>query len=298
MTKTDGNVCTVEHVGHWYGTRPALDDISFSLPQSAVIGLVGANGSGKSTLLRILSGVQRPTSGTVKLFGDDITNSESAGRGVGAAVDGMALWPSWSVGRNLRYVAGLCGASAESIREAAALVDITKETSTRLKRLSLGNRQRVLLATAIISGRSFVLLDEPMNGLDPDMRQRIREVIIRLSSQGRTVLLSSHDLHDVESLCSELLVLDDGRLIHAGGTANFVGASTMSLLQVETSQADHALALLTNAGMHSRRDSTGAPVVYTHEAGAASRILTEAGIQVLGSEERHATLEEKYHDRL
>lgn len=298
MDSSDTTICTAEQINHSYGSRTALTDISFTLPQGTVIGLVGANGSGKSTLLRILSGVQRPTSGTTFLFGENLADSEAAGRGLGAAVDGMALWPGWSVQQNLRYIAGLCGATNEQIDDAAALVDIAAEMKTRLRRLSLGNRQRVLLAAAILAGTSIVLMDEPMNGLDPDTRQRIREVIIMLAGQGKTVLLSSHDLHDVESLCSQLIVLDDGHLMFAGQTTDFVGASTMTILRMDSDATGRAQVLLTDAGIHCRRDTTGAPVVFTHEATAATRVLATAGISVLAADERHATLEEKFHDRL
>lgn len=297
MDSSGTTICTAEQINHSYGSRTALTDISFNLPRGTVVGLIGANGSGKSTLLRILSGIQRPTSGRVFLFGENLADSEAAGRGLGAAVDGMALWPSWSVRQNLRYIAGLCGATYEQLHNAAALVDITAEMKTRLRRLSLGNRQRVLLAAAIIAGTGIVLMDEPMNGLDPDTRQRIREVIIMLAGQGRTVLLSSHDLRDVESLCSQLIVLDDGHLIFAGRTTDFVGASTMTILQLNSDVANRAQVLLTHAGIHCRRDATGAPVVFTHEATAATRLLASADINVLRADERHATLEEKFHDR-
>lgn len=294
----DSAICTAEQISHSYGSRTALTDISITLPQGVVAGLVGANGSGKSTLLRILSGVQRPTAGTTFLFGENLADSEAAGRGLGAAVDGMALWPGWTVRQNLRYIAGLCGATDEQIDEAAALVDIAAEMKTRLRRLSLGNRQRVVLAAAILAGSRIVLMDEPMNGLDPDTRQRIREVIIMLSGQGRTVLLSSHDLHDVESLCSLLIVLDGGHLMFAGRPSDFVGASTMTILRLDSDSAARAQVLLTDAGIHCRRDSAGAPVVFTHEVTAATQILAIAGISVLDTDERRATLEEKFHDRL
>lgn len=297
MHTGEATVCAAVRLSHSYGKRAALVDISFTLPQGAVTGLVGANGSGKSTLLRILSGVQRPTSGAVFLFGEDLASSEAAGRGLGAAVDGMVLWPGWSVQKNLRYIAGLCGATDEQVNDAIGFVGISAEVKTRFRRLSLGNRQRVLLAAALLAGTHIVLLDEPMNGLDPDTRQRIREVIIMLAAQGRTVLLSSHDLHDVESLCSQLIVLDEGHLMFAGRTTDFVGAGTMTILRMESDAADRAQFLLTEAGIHCRRDASGAPVVSTREATAATRLLATAGIVVLATAERHATLEEKFHDR-
>ncbi|WP_017590011.1 ABC transporter ATP-binding protein [Nocardiopsis ganjiahuensis] len=290
-------LCTVDGVSHSYGPRTALENVSFSLRPGTVVGLVGANGSGKSTLLRILAGVQRPDSGRVVQFGRDISTAESAGGGVGAATDGMALWPAWSVRRNLGYVARLAGVPLDDVAAVTEAVGIVAEARTRLRRLSLGNRQRVALAVAILVGTGFVLLDEPMNGLDPDARQRVRALVTRLSGQGRTVLLSSHDLNDVESLCGELLVLDQGRLVFGGPTGEFAGTGRMAVLRTEPGDTERARVLLTGAGVRCRRDSTGAPVVFGRDAAAATRLLGEAGIGVLASEERHATLEESFHDR-
>lgn len=298
MVTNGTTICHVDNINHKYGERIALENISFSLGAGAVIGLVGANGSGKSTLLRILAGVQRATSGQVVQFDTDIYAAEAAGRGVGAATDGMALWPAWSVRKNLEYVARLAGAARSDVADAVEMVDIAPEMKTRLRRLSLGNRQRVMLAAAIIVGTRFVLLDEPMNGLDPDSRQRIRALIIQLTGQGRTVLLSSHDLHDVESLCNQLLVLDQGRLAFGGSTSEFISNSQMTIVRVDLGDTERAQVLLTEAGMHCRRDSSGAPVVFSHDASAANRLVSEAGIRVLAFEERHATLEERFHDRL
>lgn len=298
MVADNTTICAVDDIGHVYGERVALENVSFSLGRGEIVGLVGANGSGKSTLLRILAGVQRATSGRVVQFGTDLRSHESAGRGVGAATDGMALWPAWSVRGNLEYVARLAGVSRNEVADTLDMVDIAAEARTRLGRLSLGNRQRVMLAAAIIVGTGFVLLDEPMNGLDPDARQRIRALIIRLSGKGRTVLLSSHDLHDVESLCGRLLVLDDGHLVFEGPTGDFTGTGRMTVLRMGFDDTDRARVLLTDTGVHCRRDSSGAPVVFSHDVSTASRVLDEAGVQVLALEERHATLEERFHDRL
>lgn len=137
-----------------------------------------------------------------------------------------------------------------------------------------------------------------MNGLAPDARQRIRALIIQLSGQGRTVLLSSHDLHVVESLCGQLLVLDAGLLAFDGSTGEFIGASQMTILRMDLADTDRAQVLLADAGMHCRRAGSGALVVFRHDASAANRVLGEAGVQILASEERHATLEERFYERL
>lgn len=289
---------TAEGVGHRYGRRIALIDVSFAVRRGTVTGLVGANGSGKSTLLRIMAGVQNASDGRIRIAGEPLDAREGAGRGTGAAVDGMSLWPSWTVRRNLAYVAGLAGASRDDVRRAAALVRIDRELPTRLRRLSLGNRQRVALAAAIVAGTELVLLDEPMNGLDPDTRAVVRDVIVRLSGEGRAVVLSSHDLHDVDAVCSDLLVLDEGRLTHAGPLAGFDADATVVVVRVAPEDADRARIALAGADVRCTREGDGGLVVAAHEAGSARRVLEGAGVAVLAAQDRHATLEEKFHGRI
>lgn len=291
-------VCTVRNVSHSYGRRSALHDVSFDLRPAALVGLVGANGSGKSTLLRVLAGVQRPSSGDVVQFGEDLRSREGAGHGVGAAIDGMALWPSWTVERNVRYVADLAGTARAEVARALDMVDIAREARTRLRKLSLGNRQRVLLAVAIVAGPRLVLLDEPMNGLDPESRQRVRDVIVRLVGEGRTVIMSSHDLHDVESICHDLMILSEGALTYNGPTAGYAEGARRVVLRVASHDAERALRVLTSGGISSSRDGTGDPVVAERDAVAAEQLLVGAGIAVAGSAVRAATLEEKFHDRV
>jgi ABC-2 type transport system ATP-binding protein len=289
-------VCTVERVTHSYGTRTALKNVSFSMSAGSVTGLVGANGSGKSTLLRILAGVQRPTSGRVVQFDGDLARSESSGRGIGAAVDGMALWPGWTVRRNLEYLTALAGVPRTEIPGALDAVGLAAAAPSRLRTLSLGNRQRVSLAAAILVGRRIVLLDEPMNGLDPEARQAVRDLIIRLAGQGKTVVLSSHDLHDVESLCGRLVVLSEGELAFAGSTSAYRDSTMMATLRVDAAAAEQAQIDLAGSGIHCRRDASGALVVFAHDLPTTLRFLGSGGVTVRDVQERQATLEERFHD--
>lgn len=290
--------CAARNVSHSYGKRSALRDVSFDLRPAALVGLVGANGSGKSTLLRILAGVQRPSSGDILQFGENLGSREGAGHGVGAAIDGMALWPSWTVERNIQYVADLAGRPRTEVARALDTVDIAREARTRLRKLSLGNRQRVLLAAAIVAGPRLVLLDEPMNGLDPESRQRVRDVIVRLVGEGRTVIMSSHDLHDVESVCHDLMILSEGVLTYDGPTAGYAQGARRAVFHVASTDAERALLVLAGGGLSSSRDGSGDPVVAERDAVAAEQMLIGAGIAVTGSAVRDATLEEKFHDRV
>lgn len=289
--------CEAVAVSHAYRKTNALSDVSFTLEAGHVTGLVGANGSGKSTLLRILSGVQRPDRGKIIQFGVDLASTEAAVTGVGAAVDGMAVWPNWSVQRTLTYAAGISGTDESRIAESMRDAQIAASARKRVRSLSLGNRQRMSLAIAILTGSRLVLLDEPMNGLDPEARQHTRDLIIRLAAEGRTVLLSSHDLHEVESLASSLLVLRQGVLAYQGATGEFRATTTMTLLVVD-GDGVAAHGALAQAGLHCRRESNGELVVFAHDAPAALALLHSAKLQARAVAERPATLEERFHGAL
>jgi len=290
-------VCVVSNISHSYRSRSALINVSFVLRKGSVTGLVGSNGSGKSTLLRILAGIQRAKNGRIFQFGEDIAESEMTGQGVGAVTDGMSLWQSWSVQQNLRYIAHLAGAQKSDIEQVMKLVNIAAEKQTRLRKLSLGNRQRALLAAAIIAGKRILLLDEPMNGLDPEARQQVRDIIVNLSAQERTVLLSSHDLTEVEYLCDNLLVLDQGRIIYSGKITEFLHTTRMSVISIDHDNFGGAQRSLSQAKVHSHRDTSGNLVVFTHDISAAKQTLASAGIQIFSIKERQATLAERFHGR-
>lgn len=283
-------------ISHRYGERIALSDVSFRVPRGAVVGLVGANGSGKSTLLRIIAGVTRPTSGCLSVAGTDLA-AESAGSGVGAAIDGMSLWSGWTVEQNLRYLAGLAGVAPSAVDDAAKMTDIAGELKTRVRRLSLGNRQRVSIAAAVLCGTRLVLLDEPMNGLDPDARRRTRDLILTLARQGRTVVFSSHDLHDVETVCRELIVLDTGRLMFSGPVEDYAEQLAVIVLGISAHDTDRATEALSGENLRWWTDRSGLPVVPLDDAPAAEQALRAVGVPVTHRDRRSATLEERFDAR-
>lgn len=295
-TTVDTAVVSATNVSHRYGQRVALSEISFRVPRGGVVGLVGANGSGKSTLLRIIAGVTRPTRGSLTVAGCDLA-SESAGSGVGAAIDGMSLWPAWTVEQNLRYLGGLAGAARSAVDDAAGIAGIAGELRTKLRRLSLGNRQRVSIAAAVLCGTRLVLLDEPMNGLDPDARRQTRDLILTLARQGRTVVFSSHDLHDVETVSRDLIVLDAGRLVFSGPVGDYADQLAVVVLGVAEPNADRAAEALTGAGLRWWVDRSGRPVVVLDDVPAADRALTAAGVPLTRQDRRSATLEERFDAR-
>lgn len=216
--------CVARDLTHHYGRCKALDSVSFSVDEASIVGVIGANGSGKSTLLRTIAGLQRPTQGSIELLGQDVYSNKQLPGDIGAAIDGFGLWPSWSPRRSLRYLGALAGRSRRAVDQAIEDAGLD-HPDRKLSTLSLGNRQRATLAAALVCGRRFVILDEPMNGLDPGARAHTRRLIRRLAEDGATVLLSSHDLHEVETVCDHLIHLRAGRLAYVGSLADYAGPS-------------------------------------------------------------------------
>ncbi len=207
-------------VGWWRRrTRRALDDVSFDVPRGTVFGLLGSNGAGKSTTFGLLVDLIRPSAGRVEVLGLP-PGSLIARRRVGFLPENPALYDHLTAVEFLAYVAGLCGLGrrAGPTRAADVLdrVGVGSERELPLRRLSKGMRQRVGLAQALVHDPELLILDEPMSGLDPVARHCVRELILTLRDEGRTVLFSSHVLSDAERLCSRIAILSRGRLVMSG----------------------------------------------------------------------------------
>ncbi|MDX6645621.1 MAG: type transport system ATP-binding protein, partial [Miltoncostaeaceae bacterium] len=201
-------------VSHWYGDTVALADVSFTLGPG-VTGLLGHNGAGKSTALKLCAGFARPRSGTVRVLGTDLAASPEAYRRIGIAHDRDALWPFLTARAMVALCARLRGAPDPDAAAARALAEVglTDAADRRLKGFSHGMRQRVKLAQALAHDPPLLLLDEPLNGLDPAQRRIVVDLIRRLGQEGRTVVVSSHVLHEVERMAPRVLVLVNGHLV-------------------------------------------------------------------------------------
>jgi ABC-2 type transport system ATP-binding protein len=209
-----------EGVSHWYGDTVALAEVSFTLGPG-VTGLLGHNGAGKSTALKLCAGFARPRSGTVRVLGTDLAANPEAYRRIGIAHDRDALWPFLTAHAMVALCARMRGAPDPDAAAARALADVglTDAADRRLKGFSHGMRQRVKLAQALAHDPPLLLLDEPLNGLDPAQRRAVIALITRLGEEGRTVLVSSHVLHEVERMAPRVLVLVNGHLVASGAPA-------------------------------------------------------------------------------
>jgi len=271
---------TFENVSRWYGDTVALADVSFAL-EPGVTGLLGHNGAGKSTALKLCAGFTRPSSGQVRVLGTDLSASPEAYRRVGVSHDRDALWPFLTARAMVALCARLRGVADPEAAADRALdqVGLSDAADRRLRGFSHGMRQRVKLAQALAHDPELLLLDEPLNGLDPAQRRGVVELVRRLGEEGRTVLVSSHVLHEVERMAPRVLVLVNGHLVASGSTAAIRGliADRPRSIRVEATTEGRALAreLVGGGLVESLRFDDGAMVVECADVERFSRALAD-----------------------
>ncbi len=199
-----------------FGRRTAVDGLTFEIPTGSVTGLIGPNGAGKTTLMAMLLGLVRPSAGTGEVLGHPLDRPATYVGRVGALIETPAFHPGVSAFDNLRSLAALGGHDRRSIPDLIELVGLTGREHDRFGAFSLGMKQRLGIAAALLGDPDLVILDEPTNGLDPTGMQDMRRLIVEIAAQGRTVVVSSHLLGELEHVCDWLLVIDHGGLIHNG----------------------------------------------------------------------------------
>jgi ABC-2 type transport system ATP-binding protein len=265
----------------------AVDGIDLQVPLGSVYGFLGPNGSGKTTTIRVLLGLINPSAGSWKLLGEPMPNaSMHVLPKVGALVEGPAFYPWLSGRQNLaRYdAAGPDGQRAtrrQRIDDALERVGLTAAANKKFKAYSLGMKQRLGLALAMLRPRQLLILDEPTNGMDPQGTREIRHLIRDLAKDGTTIFLSSHLLSEVEQVCTHVAVMSLGKLL-AQGTLAELQAAGSSRLQVETEQAAVAAAVLERLGL-SEIATEGIAVsarLDGHLPEDCCRALVEAGVGV------------------
>jgi ABC-2 type transport system ATP-binding protein len=210
----------VDHFTMKYYGPPAVDDISFHIPEGAIVGFLGPNGAGKTSTMRVLTGFLPPTEGDVRIAGHDVVREPIAARAaIGYLPENVALYPEMRVREYLAYRADLEGvrggdraARVSDVMEQCLIADVAGKTAGTL---SKGYRQRVALAGALVHRPPILILDEPTVGLDPKQIIKIRELIKELGRE-RTVLLSTHILPEVEAVCDQVLIIDRGRIVGQG----------------------------------------------------------------------------------
>jgi len=283
-----------------FGTRAAVDNVDLLVPRGSALGYVGPNGAGKTTLIRVLLGLTRADRGTMSLLGVPVPAQRARALArVGAIVDEPRFHGHLTGRQNLKILAAARGGDAEEqIAPALDRTRLTQRAGDKVSAYSMGMRQRLGLAACLLADPQLLLLDEPMNGLDPAGMHEMRGMIRSLVDEGRTVMLSSHLLDEVERTCDQVAIVDHGKVIRQGPIGELTGAAGAAV-EVQCSDAPAAARALGQGTIASRVAVSEDRLTVTLAAGPAreqaaeiQRRLVEAGISVYSLRQTHASLED------
>lgn len=238
-------ILTVNNLTKKFGYLTAVNNLSFTIEKGNVYGILGPNGSGKSTTLGIILNVVNKTSGDFSWFGGQSSTHEALKK-VGAIIERPNFYPYMSAIKNLRLVCKIKEVSEDKIQEKLELVGLWERKDSKFKTYSLGMKQRLAIASALLNDPEILILDEPTNGLDPAGIHQIREIIKKIAAQGTTILLASHLLDEVEKVCSHVVILRKGEKLYAGpvdsmlASHGFFELRSNNLSQLEELLGNHA----------------------------------------------------------
>jgi ABC-2 type transport system ATP-binding protein len=278
-----------------FGERAAVDGVDLTVPAGVAFGFLGPNGAGKTTLIRTLLGLTQPTSGTVALLGlpQPAKRVEALAR-VGAIVEEPKFHPHLTGRENLKVIAAARDqAAAARIPDSLERVGLAHRADERVKTYSLGMRQRLGIARCLIADPALLILDEPMNGLDPAGILEMRHLIRAFVSEGRTVFLSSHLLDEVEKTCDQVAIVDRGRIVVQGGVQEIAATGDPTLL-IEVDDDAAARRVLDGLPIEVEGQSLRIKLQPGRTPAEINRALVEAGIAVSRLEPARASLEEKF----
>ncbi|GGT45059.1 ABC transporter ATP-binding protein [Streptomyces althioticus] len=291
MTSIDVRDLTKE-----YGTRRAVDDLTFTVPPGHVTGFLGPNGAGKSTTLRLVLGLDHPTSGSAGLGGRPYASLREPLRTVGALLDPGAALGSRTGRDHLRILAATHRIPDRRVDEVLEETGLAPAARRRVRTYSLGMRQRLGIAAALLGDPEVVMLDEPSNGLDPEGIVWIRGLLRRLADEGRTVLVSSHLMNETASFADHLVVLGRGRLLADTPLREFIDARVRPAVRVRTSDPDALENALARHGHQAVRHPDGHWTVPDARVDDVGRLASAAGVPLLELTADEGTLEQAYLD--
>lgn len=289
----------VDALSKRYGSRLAVDEISFRIPRGVICGFVGPNGSGKTTTIRMLLGLISPSQGEAHVLGESIAHPERYLHKVGALIEGPAFYPPLSGEDNLKALAELGGLDQEQIPSLLEQVGLTDRGGDKFKSYSLGMKQRLGIAAALLPSPELLILDEPTNGLDPAGIHEMRKLLRSLADAGITIFVSSHLLSELEQIADHLVVLREGKVLFYGSSQELFAAQHTVIAARPEDPADlerltellrvnHPEILITDSHVRMYADSDSSADINrrAHQAG-----ITLAELVIL-----RPTLEETFFD--
>jgi ABC-2 type transport system ATP-binding protein len=289
-------VIEVDHLVKRFGAVTAVDGLTFTVRPGHVTGFLGPNGAGKTTTMRVILGLDAPSSGTARINRKNYQELIRPLRQVGALLDATALHPGRTAEAHLASIARSNGIGRRRVTEMLQLTGLEAVADRRLKGFSLGMKQRLGIAAALLGDPPILMFDEPVNGLDTEGIAWIRQFFKALAVDGRTVLVSSHLMSEMAQTADRLIVIGRGRLIADTTTAELIESSTRKDVLVRSPRAAELTGLMTARGASVTREDDGALVVTGLDAAGIGDLAAEHGIPVHALIPRTASLEEAYLD--
>jgi ABC-2 type transport system ATP-binding protein len=277
-----------------YGDKAAVDGLSFVVEPGVVTGFLGPNGAGKSTTMRVIAGLDRPTSGTVRVNGKQYRRSAAPMSELGILLDARSVHPGLSARNNLLALARTSGIGRRRVDEVIELAGLAEVAGARAGGFSLGMGQRLGVAAALLGRPQTVVLDEPVNGLDPDGVRWIRLLLRSLAEEGRTVLVSSHLMSEMAQTASRLVVIGRGKLIAETSVEDFVGHAATGDVQVRTPETTRLAEVLAGPAVTVTRDGTDVLHVSGLTAEQIGTAAWQAHLPVFELMPARASLEEAF----
>ena len=267
-----------ENLTKKYGGKAAVDDLSFTAEPGVITGFLGPNGAGKSTTMRMLFGLTKPTAGTITIGGRDIVDLDDPARTVGALLDARAVHPHRTASQHLLAFAQAAGLDRRRVDEVLDIVGLRDTADRPAGEFSLGMNQRLGIATALLGDPGVLVLDEPLNGLDPEGIRWIRTLMRDLAQEGRTILFSSHLMSEMELTADNLVVVGQGRLIAEASLDDFVRANTTQAVLVRAQAPAQLARVLDAAGVTFSTQPDSSFVVTGTDASSVGKIVAAEGI--------------------
>ncbi len=274
----------------------AVDGLDLSVPEGGVFGFLGPNGSGKTTTIRCMLGLVSASSGSTAVLGRP-TPSQLANvmPSVGAIVETPAMFPTMTARENLQLLGAVDGIGKQRVADSLAKVGLEERSDDKVRTYSLGMRQRLGLAAALLKDPALLILDEPANGLDPAGMREIRELLLLLGSEGRTVFVSSHLLSEVEQTCDRVAIIDRGKLVLTGRVDDVLAEAARPSLLVAVDDITAGLEVLRSAGLTVETDAKYLRVALpASDAALVTKLLAGAGLYLTEMRPESVSLEELF----
>ncbi len=288
-------ILTVSNLTKKFGYLTAVKDLSFTIEKGNVYGILGPNGSGKSTTLGIVLNVVNKTTGNFSWF-DGNTSTHDALKKVGAIIERPNFYPYMTAVQNLKLVCKIKEVSNDKIEEKLALVGLLERKNSTFKTYSLGMKQRLAIASALLNDPEILILDEPTNGLDPQGIHQIREIIKKIASQGTTILLASHLLDEVEKVCSHVVILRKGEKLYSGRVDGMLASH--GFFELKTDNEDKLISMLNEDGRFGEIKKEGELITAflkeEMDAKSFNKTLFDKGIILSHLVKRKESLEEQF----